>query len=172
MIQIKSVFIIAWLALASAPGFARADEVNDVGADAEEMTADSDAALAQAADLKARLKREHQENQRKIREANLARAAAEQKRELASVQLTQDTKELDQIMAERKRTQKEIDRLNAQIAANEKAMHESQAQTAKAKRDLASVQAQKSARQRRLAEARAQAKAARAEAKAKPVSQN
>lgn len=131
---------------------ALAQEHVDVSTDAEEMTADSEAAQIVAKATKARAARERIENARILREANKARAAAESKSQEAAQELKRTEGEIRELQAEQARIRKEIQRFEFNTMVSEKSIQDGRAKLEKVKGETTALQTLHTEKEAKLVE--------------------
>ncbi len=129
-----------------------AQEHVDVSTDAEEMTADSEAAQIVAKATKARAARERIENARTLREANKARAVAEAKGQEASQELKRTEEEIRGLQKEQARVRKEIQSFEFNTMVSEKSIQDGRAKLEKVKGETTALQALRSEKEAKLVE--------------------
>lgn len=129
-----------------------AQDITDEVTDVEEVTADSDAAKAEARALRARVEKERAENARELKNVRESRQAAEIKKQEAAQTLKKSEIELKRLASEATQLNKDIIRLNHETMVTERALTDAQARLDKSKVDSTALKATKAEKQAKLAE--------------------
>jgi chromosome segregation ATPase len=143
-----AVFILCLLQPVSAAAYDISDEVTDV----EEITADSEAAKAEALKARAMVRQEQTENIRELKNVRDARNKAAQKRAQAGETLQTADGELKRLAGEKALLNNEIVKFNHDILVSERSIEESKAKLAKMKADIAALQATKAEKAAKVAD--------------------
>lgn len=129
-----------------------ADISDEVTADVEEMSADSEAAKQEAEKARVRVAEEQKENARELKNVRDARNAAAVNRVRATETLQVAEGQLKRLASEKAQLNSEIMKFNHESMVSEKMIGDSSAKLTKVKADIASLQAIKAEKLAKLTE--------------------
>lgn len=128
----------------------------DVDNDVEDISAESDGAIAEAKEVKERIANDRADADRALKNATKNYNAAAAKRQQAIEQFNQSENDIKSMEAEQARLNAEVEKINAETAATQKSTLDNRAKLEKANLDLQTLKQVRAEKVAKLAEINAQ----------------